>query len=245
MKKTLLELVTSILSDMDSEAVNSISDTVEAQQIASVIEDTYYNIIAARNIPEHQQLLKLTSLSSSVRPTHFQYPTNTRDIVDLSYNIDTQGGVNYQEIHFVEPLEFLKRMPHNNPSNTLIVPDANANTSLVVFNDRMPTYYTSFDDLHIVMNAYDSSVESILQASKTRAYGTVYPTFTIADSFVPDLDDTMMPFLLAEAKSTCFSLFKSGSDPKIEQAARRLKSYVQNDMYRTKRPNVRNHYGRN
>jgi hypothetical protein len=245
MKKTLLEMVSSILSDMDSEAVNSISDTVEAQQIASVIEDVYYNIIAARNIPEHQQLLKLTSLSSSVRPTHFQYPTNTRDIVDLSYNIDVQGGVNYQEIHFVEPLDFLKQMPYNNPDSTLVVPDATASTSLVIFKDRMPTYYTSFDDLHIVMNAYDSSVESILQASKTRAYGTVYPTFTIADSFTPDLDDTMLPYLLAEAKSTCFSLFKSGSDPKVEQAARRLKSYVQNDMYRTKRPNVRNHYGRN
>jgi len=245
MKKTLLEMVSSILSDMDSEAVNSIGDSVEAQQIASVIEDTYFNIIAARDIPEHRQLLKLTSLSSTVRPTHFQYPTNTRDIVSLSYNIDTSGGVNYQEIYFVEPLDFLNRMPAVNAGTTLVVPDVNSSTSLVVFTDRMPTYYTSFDDLHIVMNAYDVTVENTLQASKTRAYGTVYPTFTIADSFTPDLDDTMMPYLLAEAKSTCFSLFKSGSDPKIEQAARRLKSFVQNDMYRTKRPNVRNHYGRN
>jgi len=245
MKKTLLEMVGSILSDMDSEAVNSIGDTVEAQQIASVIEDTYYNIIAARNIPEHQQLLKLTSLSSSTRPTHFTYPTNTKEIVSLSYNVDTSGGVNYGTVYFVEPLDFLSRMPASVAGTTLVVPDEAANTSLVVFSDRMPTYYTSFDDLHIVMNAYDISVESILQASKTRAYGTVYPTFTIADGFVPDLDDTMMPYLLAEAKSTCFSLFKSGSDPKVEQAARRLKSFVQNDMYRTKRPNVRNHYGRN
>ena len=245
MKKTLLEMVQSILSDMDSESVNSIGDSVEAQQIASVIEDTYFNIIAARDIPEHRQLLKLTSLSSTVRPTHFQYPTNTRDIVSLSYNIDTSGGVNYQEIYFVEPLDFLSRIPAVNAGTTLVVPDVNSSTSLVVFTDRMPTYYTSFDDLHIVMNAYDVTVENTLQASKTRAYGTVYPTFTIADSFTPDLDDTMMPYLLAEAKSTCFSLFKSGSDPKIEQAARRLKSFVQNDMYRTKRPNVRNHYGRN
>jgi hypothetical protein len=244
MKRTLLELVSSILNDMDSEAVNSIGDTVEAQQIASVIEDTYYNIIAARTIPEHKQLLKLTSLSSSTRPTHFQYPTNTREIVDLSYNVDILDGINYHSIHFVEPLEFLRRMPQSNPTGTLVVPDVNAGTSLVVFNDRMPTYYTSFDDLHIVMNAYDEAVDTTLQESKTRAYGTVYPTFTIADNFVPDLDDTMMPFLLAEAKSTCFSLFKSGSDPKIEQAARRLKSYVQNDLYRTKRPNVRNNYGR-
>jgi hypothetical protein len=244
MKKTLLEMVQSILSDMDSEAVNNISDTVEAQQIASVIEDTYYNIIAARDIPEHMQLLKLTSLSSTVRPTHFQYPTNTRDIIDLSYNVDTNGGVEYQDIYFVEPLAFLKRMPLNNATNTLVVPDATAGTSLVILKDRMPSCYTSFDDLHIVMDAYDASVETILQASKTRAYGTVYPTFTIADSFVPDLDDNMLPYLLAEAKSTCFSLFKSGSDPKVEQAARRLKSFVQNDMYRTKRPNTRNNYGR-
>lgn len=245
MKRTLLEMVQSILNDMDSEAVNSISDSVEAQQIASVIEDVYYNIVAARNIPEHQQLLKMTSLSSSVRPTHFQYPTNTREIVSLAYNTDTSGKVNFQEIYFVEPTDFLSRMPYNLSTDVLVVPDVNSSISLTIFKDRMPTYYTSFDDLHIVMNAYNATVESTLQESKTRAYGTVYPSFTIADDFVPDLDDTMMPYLLAEAKSTCFSLFKSGSDPKIEQAARRLKSFVQNDMYRTKRPNVRNHYGRN
>jgi hypothetical protein len=53
-----------------------------------------------------------------------------------------------------------------------------------------------------------------------------------------------LPYLLAEAKSTCFSLFKGGSDPKVEQAARRLKSYVQNDMHKSVRPNKRTHYGR-
>jgi len=245
MKKTLLEMVQSILNDMDSEAVNTINESVEAQQIASVIEDVYYNIVAARNIPEHQQLLKMTSLSSSIRPTHFQYPTNTREIVSLKYNTDLQGNISFQEIYFVEPMDFLSRMPYNASSGVLVVPDVNSSISLAIFNDRMPTYYTSFDDLHVVLNAYDAAIDTTLQESKTMAYGTVYPTFTIADGFIPDLDDTMMPYLLAEAKSTCFSLFKSGSDPKIEQAARRLKSFVQNDMYRTKRPNVRNHYGRN
>jgi len=52
-----------------------------------------------------------------------------------------------------------------------------------------------------------------------------------------------MPLLLAEAKSTSMSLFKGGSDPKIEQAARRLKSYVQNDQYKS-RQGTRNNYGR-
>ena len=46
MKSTLLQVVQSILSDMDSEDVNTISDTIEAQQVASVVEDTYFNIMS-------------------------------------------------------------------------------------------------------------------------------------------------------------------------------------------------------
>lgn len=241
MRTTLLSMVQSILSDMDSEEVNSIDDTVEAQQIASVIQDTFFNMIAARVIPEHKQLLQITSLSDSARPTHFKYPDNVKEIENLFYNTATSGA-NYTEVYFVEPLEFLSRMDE---TNGLRVDTVAGSTPIYVRQDRMPSYYTSFDDLHIVMDAYNSTVEATLQQSKTRAYGTVYPSFTISDSFEPDLDDTLLPYLLAEAKSTCFSLFKSGSDPKVEQSARRLKSYVQNDMYRTKRENKRPHYGRN
>lgn len=242
MRKTLLEMVQSILNDMDSEAVNSISDTVEAQQIASVIEDTFYNIIAAREIPEHKQLLQITSLSNSAKPTHFLYPTNTKEIERLFYNVGTSGA-NWVEIYFVEPLDFLNRMDEQ-ATGVVVVTDVAGGTPLYIRNDRMPSYYTSFDDNHIVMDAYDASVESILQQSKTRAYGTVYPTFSQTDDFEPDLDEPMLQYLLAEAKSTCFSLFKSGSDPKVEQAARRLKAYVQNDMFKTKRENKRPMYGR-
>ena len=242
MRKTLLSMVQSILSDMDSEDVNSIADTVEAQQVASVIQDTYFNIIAAREIPEHKQMLQLTSLSNSQKPTHFRYPNNTKEIEKLFYNTATTGST-YTEVYFVEPIDFLNRVD-DSATNTVQVQTVAGNVPVFVMTDRMPKYYTSFDDDNIIMDAYDSSVEAILQESKTRAYGTIYPTFEITDSFEPDIDDTMLPYLLAEAKSTCLSLFKSGSDPKVEQAARRLKSYVQNDMYKTKRENKRPHYGR-
>jgi hypothetical protein len=238
MKRTLLEMTQSILSDMDSEGVNSISDTVEAEQVASVIEDTFFNIVAARDIPEHQQLIKLTSLSDSSKPTHFKYPTNTRKLEAVQYNV----GTNYGYVKYVDPITFLDRM---NPSGTVVtVTDVKGGTPLYIRNDCMPSYYTSFDDENIVMDSFDASVEAILQTSKTRAYGYIYPTFSQTDSFVPDIDDTMLPYLLAEAKSVCFSLFKSGSDPKIEQSARRLKSSVQNDMYKTKMANKRPNYGR-
>lgn len=41
MRKTLLEMVQDILSEMDSDEVNSINDTVEAEQVATIIKNCY------------------------------------------------------------------------------------------------------------------------------------------------------------------------------------------------------------
>jgi len=248
MKETLLSFVQSILSDMDSEPVNSIGDSDEAGQIASVIEDTYYNMVVAREIPNLNELISLVSLSDSTRPTHFRYDatgsSKIKDICKVEYNVSSVSGeYTFREILFLKPLDFISRMQYNG-ANNLIVEDVNSATKISVITDKMPQYYTSFDNEHIVMDSYDSDIDSTLQASKSRALATRIPDFTISDTFVPDIDDNLKPMLLAESKSVCFSLFKSGSDPKIEQAARRLKSYTQNDKHNTLQANKRNNYGR-
>jgi len=239
MKSTLLQVVQSILSDMDSEAVNALGDSVEAQQVASVVEDTYFNIIAARNIPEHNKLIPLVSLSDNARPTHFTYPARTKELIRIDYNIGTASSQDYREIVYVEPLVFIDRMSETN----LKVTTVDQSVELFVANNKDPSYYTSFNDNHIIMDSYDAAVEAHLAANKTRSFCSIYPTFSQTDSFAIDLDQTLMPLLLSESKSACFSLFKGGSDPKIEQAARRLKSYVQNDQYKTRQAS-RNQYGR-
>jgi hypothetical protein len=234
MKTTLLQIVQSILSDMDSEGVNSIGDTIEAQQIASVVEDTYYNIIAARDIPEHNKLMSLTAAGNSAKPTHFSYPTNTKHVERIEYNVGTVADKNYQTISYVEPMVFLDRMDEDD----LRVETFEAGVDIFVNSTKAPTYYTSFDDEYIIMNAYDSTVEAALQNNKIRAFGSTYPVFSQTDTH------TMLPMLLAESKSACFSLFKGGPDPKVEQSSRRLKSYIQNDMHKSSRANIKNNYGR-
>ena len=240
MKTTLLQIVQSILSDMDSEDVNSINDTIEAQQIASVVEDTYYNIIAARDLPEHNKLMTLTAMSDSAKPTHFKYPSDTKHIERVEYNIGTVAKKDFREVEYIDPVVFLDRMDETG----LLVATYDGNLDIFVRTDQPPRFYTSFDDEYIIMDSYDSDVEVTLQSSKIRAFGSTYPAFSQVDSFEPDIDNTLMPYLLAEAKSTCFSLFKGGSDPKVEQAARRLKSYVQNDQHKSRKANIRNNYGR-
>ena len=243
MKLTLLEIVQKTLSDMDSEGVNSISDTLEAQQIASIAEDVYFGIVAGYPRPDEMSLIKLTALSDTVYPTHFEYPTNVKNIAKVSYNVSLTSVKFYKEILFLEPLDFLTHTD-NQSSGYTDVPDKSAGTTLFIANDRMPTYYTSFDEKYIVFDSHDSATDVTLQESKTRAYGQVFPTFSLTDSFVPDLENTMFPYYLAEVKSQTFSLFKQAPDPKIEQQARRLKASLQNDTHKTTRGNRLNVYGR-
>lgn len=241
MKMTLLDMVQSILSDMDSEGVNSISDTVESEQVARIVRDCYHNMIATRMIPEHHELIKLTPASDSEFPTHFQYGTNVKQITNVWYQ-DDQGY--YREVNWVEPMDFLSMTDTSNGDDVVVVKDKSGGTNLRIRNDQNPDFYTSFDDNWIVMNSYNATEDTTLKASKVRAYGVVYPVFSLIDEYTPDIDATMFPYLLAESKSTAMSLLKGQSDMKIEQAARRQKAYVQNDMYRTQKEPQRPKYGR-
>lgn len=244
MKQNLLAIVKDVLTIMDSEDVNSIDDTVEAQQVADVVRIVYNNIVAARVIPEHQELIQLTSLSSSTYPTHFLYGDSVKEFTNVSYdNSETAGETDWREVTFCEPMEFLTRTD-NQKSNYVLVPDKSAGTNLSIGNNAHPTFYTSFDDEHIVMNSYKSTVDTVLRTSKSRAWGTKYPAWSNTDTFVPDLDDTLFPYLFMETVTMCASVFKGENSPKLEQAARRLKSYIQNDQYRTKRETRPNGYGR-
>lgn len=239
-KMTLLEIVQSILNDMDSEEASSITDNNEAAQVASIVRDTFYNIIATRNIPEHSGLLKLTALSDTDYPSHFSYPDNLKKI-DVVWYKDSEGD--YKEVKWCAPLDFLNRTDGRG-SNYTSVYDKQGGTELRIQNNKHPEFYTSFDDEYIVMDSYESTVDTTLQSSKVRAHGVLYPVFLIEDSYTPDLDPVYFPYFLAESKSTAMSILKGASDPKVEQATRRQKSYIQNDRYNTTRPVTWNTYGR-
>ena len=240
---TLLEIVQKIINDMDSEEVNSISDTSEATQIANIVEDTFYNIISNRLIPEHEEMVKLTSESNSNTPTHFTYPSRVTKVFKVWYDTSDDDTYEYVEMPFVSPETFLSRTDKVT-DNYDSVSDPVSATKLRVVNNKMPEYYTSFDDKYIVFDSYDSTVDTTLTTEKSRALCVRTPPFTIADSFTPDLDDNYFPLLINESKSVCMSLLKGQVDPKVEQSARRQRSRVQNDLFKTTRKRGLSSYGR-
>lgn len=244
-KKTLLEIVQDVLNDMDSDKVNSISDTVEAEQITQIAQSVYFDVITTVDLPENEELMTVTGLADSTKPNFMDAAAITA-IKELRYNVSTSGGLEYRVMTFVEPLDFMERILSNDTtdSNVITVIDPTSGIALPIRNDQMPSYYTSFDDRYLCFNSYLASTDTTLQTSKTLVIGTRIPSFVITNDAVPDMDDVIFPYYLAEVKSRCLSLLKGGPDAKVEQFARKHRYFQRNNRWKTGDKVVRNNYGR-
>jgi hypothetical protein len=239
-----------ILSSLDGDEVNTISDTVEATQVANVIRNSYYDIISSLNLPEHKDLFELTA-SSSGTPTVMTLPDNVLGVEWLKYNnYTTDDPVNrFLDVAYVDIHEFLTRAYELNPSETYIdtcsvTTNGSDTLTLNYRNDTHPKCYTTFDDNKILFDSYDVAEDSFVQKNKTQAFGPINPTFTLTDAFTPDLDSRQFTLLLNEAKSQAFIELKQQANPKSEKRARRGWIKVQQTQNAVKRGTSYTGYGR-
>lgn len=227
MKYTLLDMTQTILSSMDSDEVNSISDNVEATQVATIVRTAYYDLIDRLNLPEHYSLITLDASGDSTKPVLMTVPSTVQYVRWVKYNCatDEDPEMLMQDMRFI-PLEDYLRMSFQLDIDEDYVDSfthtVGSDTFVINYtNDHAPTYYTTFDDNTILFDSYDSEVDSTLQKSKTLACARLYVPFEMEDTFTPDLDDSQFTLLLNEAKSLAWLEMKQSQHPKAEQNARR------------------------
>lgn len=230
MQYTLLEIVQKVLSEMDSDEVNSINDTIESQQVADAVQTLFYDIVSEFNIDGRKTLFQLDASGTTARPTHMTLPANIKELFWIRYNTLDSGETDaeWRVIRYVTPEEFLSRTLGRNQSDSEVdaITDPSGAT-LYVFNERDPQIWTSFDDSTVVFDAYDSAVDSTLQSSKTLCYGYELPSLTVADGTVPDLPDHLHQLLLREAIDYCTAVWK-GKDLEKHRRARAIRSRSRN-----------------
>jgi len=244
-KLTLLDMTQRILSSMDADGVNSYDDTIESEQVAWIIRDTYYDLINNIEIPEHRKLITLTALGDSSTPTHMLVPDGVRRIEEVRYNTVASGGTakDYNVISWVEPEEFLTRVLSRDSDLSTVSVVSIDGGEVLIRSDKAPDFYTSFDDQYLIFDSYDSDVDSTLQSSKFMVWGIEEPTFTMSNTFTPDLDVNLFPLLLNEAKSVAHVELNQRANPKAEQVSLRQKIRWQSDRHNVSESKS-NTYGR-
>lgn len=247
MKYTLLELVQDILNDMDSDEVNSVSDTVESEQVAQIIKSTFFAMMANRNWPHTRQVLKLTASADSSLPTHIELPGGVKELCFVNYNKVKQGETRkrYGRVKYIDPDSFLRKqnqLNSDNPNVDVILDSTGV--ELLIKNDRHPEYYTSFDDKTLVFDSYDKTVDTTIQNSKIQAMAYVIPEWQHKDSYVPDLPEEAFPALLEESKSKASFKLRQFQDIKAEQEASRQQRWLSRKARRVDNSIKYPNYGR-
>jgi len=245
-KMTLLEMTQDILSDMTSDAVNSINDTVEALQVVQIIKSTYMFLISKMDRPWLGTLFQLEA-GTTTYPTRMKIPDDIEKVLWIKYNVEETGATddNFVDVTYKTPKEFIDNLyMRNSSSSTIDTITLVENVPLFIFNERPPTMWTTFDDEYIIFDAYDSAVETNLQASKNVCHGFKEPTWSSADTFTPDLPSNMFPYFLAECKATCMARLKQMQDPKAEKMARDGKTRTQYSQWRTGKADTGPNFGR-
>lgn len=236
-KYTLLALVQDILNDTNSDPVNSINDTPEALQVAQIIKTTYNNLISNRNWPQEKRTFSLDNVSDTARPTYLQLPEDVKELIGISYDQrrDVADKTQLLPINYLSPEEFLHRSNSLNEGETYIdlVTDFGG-AVFKIYNDRPPTWWTSFDDEYIIFDSYDSDIESTVQNSNSQAMGYIEKAFTLSDSFVPDLPTEAFASLLAEAKAQAFYVLRQEINPRAEQEARKQRTWLSRNAWTAK-----------
>ncbi len=229
MKQTLLELVQDILSDIDGDEVNSITDTEESEQVARHIKAAYRSIVSNTNWPHTRRAVALDPRSDSNFPTHMVVKEEVKEMISVRYNTMDVGDTRreYQLLRYYDPDEFLRRINkrNNDEADVDIVTD-DSGIELLIFNDKDPQFYTSFDDVNLIFDSYDSLADSTLQGSKFQAQGYIIPTFTITDAFTPDLPVDGFSLLYEESVSRCQFKMRQFEDRKAEAESQRQSRWM-------------------
>lgn len=227
-KYTLLDMTQNILSALNSDEVNSITDTSESQQIAMVIKNKYFDMISREDLQEHKDLFQLTASGDNDLPVLMYRPDHVNKIEWLKYFMDDDDsttGDNFQYITLLPINQFMDMVNNLNTEETYVETytfEHNGDSwNLAMRKDKNPEYATVINNYYILFDSYDEDVDTTLQSSKTMAYGEVFPTWSHVDNFIPELDEQRFQLLLNEAKNLAFLELKQMPHPLADREVKR------------------------
>lgn len=237
MQQTLLQIVQTILSAMDSDEVSSISDTTESMQVAVMLRQLFYDIATDLDLREHEGLIEINASLDPAKPTMMVVPSDASDIKWVKYDCrgEDETSPRYTEIKFVEFSEFLEMtqaMSPNTNTGVMTITIGSDTFDFVYRNDKHPNYFTTFDGTTLIFDSYDSTLDTTLMKNKTMVFGNRYPTFSLVDSFVPDLDPTQFSYFINKGKVRAFAELKQQQNPEAMGEARRQRIVHQARQYR-------------
>jgi hypothetical protein len=249
---TLLQIVQKTLEALNLDEVNSISDSPDAEQVAQIAQDAYYELLNQSDWPHTIRLGQLESLGDATKPNYLRIPDEVVRIDFIKYDATLTDAddnpvdlIEIKDVKWLAPVEFLRLTQTRNTEvdGVETITDFNG-VRYHIYNDRGPAFWTSFDDKYVVFDSFNSDVESTLQGNKSQAMMKWLEDVVINDNTMITAPSHFFQTWLAETKSTAFIYIKQEASAKDEQRARRGLAVLRRAASRTDQDDGKVKYGR-
>lgn len=199
-KMTLLQVTQSILNVIDGDYVTSISETEEAEQIAALSRDVYHELMTTSNWPHLSVIRQLTGLGDTSAPTKMKVPSDLTDISCIRFEYVQNSKTRFKELTYLPPDSFMDLVLSRDEGQANVTRYLENLVPILIQTDKVPDYYTSFDDQYIICDSFDSSVWDTLPSTATIVEGRKQTVWVMSDDFIPDLPESSFPMYLAEVR---------------------------------------------
>ena len=210
-KLSLLEIIQDVLSSASNDAVTDVGETEDSEQILKIAKSVYYEMMARADWPHLKSTKTLEGLGDSAKPAMMKVPADIVEIQNIKYDTTQLGEtqIKWTAIDLVDKEEFLDRIYERDSSATYIQVMTTADgIPIFIRNDQGPSYCTTFDDVYLIFDAFDSAVDTTLIAAKSQANVIISPTWTNSNSFIPNMPPRMFPTYLAKVRALAHELLE-------------------------------------
>lgn len=218
METTVLKVVNDILSDMDSDVVTAIDDTVEAEQVATILKNQYNRMIATEMLKVDPYFTQLDISGSNVYSITIPYDAV---VYDVRYVNNGVSPARVNKINYVSPIDFISK-----GLDAQLVSGVTSQEDLWRYQSHLdvPTEYTimeqdeSEDNVTKIQLAGTGLVGDSIQYSYSYQFTRMTDTPVAATPVI--LPEDLYSLLYNQVKSICYADLQQQVSPKTEKLLR-------------------------
>jgi len=225
---TLFNATKNALDAIGGDEIAAITDTPDALQVAEICKDVYEELSTQTDFPHNYTYGALTTVNDADAPTHISLVANVEHVENIRYDITKAADTHttYRTLEYKDPEAFLDMVLANRDGNTNIAETNGIGGNgiyLPLRDDKMPQYWTTFDDSYIVCDSYDVAEDvNGLSGDKVIAKIRTVTDFDSTDgTFVIPIPEYMQPLYKARVRAKTFAYIKQISSPQDEREANR------------------------
>ncbi len=249
-KKTILQLVQQLGEGIGSDEIDTLDETIEASEIATILEQTVTEIISRKPWKFIQDRVRQLDARSggSTQLNTLVIPTDVTRIKCLRYRDTNNTTVTtFLDLTYMEPCDFIAFVQARNSADANITAIANSDGVLInVLTDNTPTRWTSFDEENITFDAYDATLGTGNLISDSVIIADIVPVIDYTDPTATlKMPERMETLVFNEALVVCNYRLRQTADPRAAQVARRQHISLRENEHITNKNTQERTYGRN